>query len=270
MKQRLRIVDAFTDQPFSGNPAAVVVLDEVAPDAWMAVLAREMNLSETAFVVRDGAPDGGFGLRWFTPRVEVNLCGHATLAAAHCLFEDGLVGAAHFATRGGALTVNRASDGSLTMDFPAAPAAKIDDSQGLAAALGAPLLWAGRAHIDQLLAVVADETAVRSVAPDLVALAQFDVDGVIVTAVADAGSGYDFVSRMFAPRVGIPEDPVTGSSHTVLGPYWAGQLGKDSLVALQVSDRAGRVGVEVRGDRVLLTGRATTVLDGTVVGAAAR
>jgi len=170
----------------------------------------------------------------------------------------------------GALTVNRASDGSLTMDFPAAPAAKIDDSQGLAAALGAPLLWAGRAHIDQLLAVVADETAVRSVAPDLVALAQFDVDGVIVTAVADAGSGYDFVSRMFAPRVGIPEDPVTGSSHTVLGPYWAGQLGKDSLVALQVSDRAGRVGVEVRGDRVLLTGRATTVLDGTVVGASAR
>jgi PhzF family phenazine biosynthesis protein len=263
---RLRTVDAFTDQPFTGNPAAVVVLDEAPPDEWMAALAREMNLSETAFVIRGSLPDADFRLRWFTPTMEVDLCGHATLASAHCLLEDGVTSPIRFATRSGVLTVSRQQDGSLAMDFPAAPALEVHAVAGMAEALGASVKWTGRSRggVDFLVALLADELTVRELSPDLARVATFDASGIVVTAAADRGREYAFVSRVFAPRAGIPEDPVTGSSHAVLAPFWAERLGRTSLVGMQVSSRSGLVGVELRGDRVAISGRAVTVLDGVV------
>jgi PhzF family phenazine biosynthesis protein len=263
---RLRTVDAFTDQPFSGNPAAVVVLDEAPPDEWMAALAREMNLSETAFVIRAALPDADFRLRWFTPTTEVDLCGHATLASGHCLLEDGVTSPIRFATRSGVLTVTRQPDGSLAMDFPAAPAVQVDAVAEVAGALGTRVKWTGRSRggVDFLVALLDDEVTVRELRPDLARVAGVDASGVIVTAAADLGREYAFVSRVFAPRAGIPEDPVTGSSHAVLGPFWAERLGRTSLVGMQVSSRSGLVGVELRGDRVAISGRAVTVLDGIV------
>ena len=263
---RLRTVDAFTDRAFSGNPAAVVVLDETPPDGWMSALAREMNLSETAFVIREVLPDADFRLRWFTPMMEVDLCGHATLASAHCLLEDGVIGPIRFATRSGVLIVSRQADGSLSMDFPAAPAAEVDAVPGMAEALGAAVKWTGRSRggIDFLLGLLADELTVRELSPDLAGVAGLDASGVIVTASADTGRPYAFVSRVFAPNAGIPEDPVTGSSHAVLSPFWSERLGLTALVGLQVSARSGLVGVELRGDRVAVSGRAVTVLDGVL------
>jgi PhzF family phenazine biosynthesis protein len=263
---RLRTVDAFTDRPFAGNPAAVVVLDQAPRDDWMAALAREMNLSETAFVIREALPDADFRLRWFTPTMEVDLCGHATLASAHCLLEDGVSSPIRFATRSGVLTVSRLADGSLSMDFPAAPAVQVDAVPGMAEALGAPVEWTGRSRggIDFLVGLLADELTVRELSPDLAAVASLDASGVIVTAAADPGRAYAFVSRVFAPKAGIPEDPVTGSSHAVLARFWAERLGRTSLVGMQVSARSGLVGVELRGERVAVSGRAVTVLDGVV------
>jgi PhzF family phenazine biosynthesis protein len=263
---RVRTVDAFTDRPFTGNPAAVVVLDEAPPDDWMAALAREMNLSETAFVIREALPDADFRLRWFTPAMEADLCGHATLASAQCLLDDGVTSPIRFATRSGVLTVSRQPDGSLSMDFPASQAVPVDAVPGMAEALGAPVEWTGRSHggNDFLVGRLANELTVRELSPDLAGLARLDASGVIVTAAADPGRAYDFVSRVFAPNAGIPEDPVTGSSHTVLAPYWADRLGRTSLVGLQTSARSGLVGVELRGDRVAISGRAVTVLDGVL------
>jgi PhzF family phenazine biosynthesis protein len=263
---RLRTVDAFTDRPFTGNPAAVVVLDEAPPDDWMAALAQEMNLSETAFVIRAALPDADFRLRWFTPTMEVDLCGHATLASAHCLLEDGVTSPIRFATRSGVLTVTRQPDGSLVMDFPAAPAIQVDAVPGMAEALGTRVEWTGRSRggVDFLVALLADELTVRELSPDLAGVASLDASGVIVTAAADPGRAYAFVSRVFAPRAGIPEDPVTGSSHAVLAPFWAARLGRTSLLGMQVSSRSGLVGVDLRGDRVAISGRAVTVLDGVV------
>jgi PhzF family phenazine biosynthesis protein len=263
---RLRTVDAFTEQPFTGNPAAVVVLNEAPPDAWMAALAREMNLSETAFVIREVLPDADFRLRWFTPTMEVELCGHATLASAHCLLEDGVSSPIRFATRSGVLTVSRLQDGSLEMDFPAVPAVPVDAMSGMAEALGTPVQWTGRSRggIDFLVGLLADEGTVRDLHPNLAGVASLGASGVIVTAAADLGHAYDFVSRVFAPSAGIPEDPVTGSSHAILAPFWAERLGRTSLVGRQVSARSGLVGVELRGDRVAVSGRAVTVLDGVV------
>ena len=258
-------MDAFTDEPFSGNPAAVLVLDEAPPDEWMAAVARETSVPDTGFVIREKSADADFRIRWFTPTVEVDLCGHATLASAHCLLEDGVEGPIRFASRSGILTVSRLPDGSLAMDFPASPPTQIPTQNTVAEALGVPLKWTGRTDNEFfLLALVADETSVRGLSPDLAAVGALDASAVIVTAVADSGHGYDFVSRLFAPKVGIPEDPVTGSAHTVLAPFWADRLGRTSLVGLQASPRSGLVGVELAGDRVTITGRAITVFDGTL------
>jgi predicted PhzF superfamily epimerase YddE/YHI9 len=261
---RLRTVDAFADRPFSGNPAAVLVLDEMPPDGWMRAIAGELNLSETAFVVSEELPDADFRLRWFTPAVEVELCGHATLAAAHCLLDDGFAPPIRFATRSGVLTIARAADASLAMDFPARPAVPIAEPPGLVTALGAFPEWVGRGGTDDLLVLLADEATLRELTPDIGALAEVPARGVIVTAAAEPGADHDFVSRFFAPNVGVPEDPVTGSTHTVLAPFWAERLGQPRLVGLQASARSGLVGVELRGDRVLLSGRAVTILDGTL------
>ena len=268
---RLRTVDAFTDRPYTGNPAAVLVLEEQRPDEWMAAVARETNLSDTGFVIREEIPDADYRLRWFTPTVEVDLCGHATLASAHCLFEDGVRAPIRFATRSGVLTVDRRPDGSLAMDFPVWPSAEVDARRAVSDALRAPVEWTGlTANGAFLLALMADEDAVRGLDPDLGAVSRLDSSvGLIPTASADPGRPYDFVSRVFAPQAGIPEDPVTGSAHTVLAPYWAERLGRTSLLGLQASSRSGLVGVELNGDRVTITGRAVTVFDGAFSTAAA-
>ncbi len=264
---RIRTVDAFADNAFCGNPAGVVVLGSYPADAWMQSLATEMNLSETAFVVAVDDPDADFRLRWFTPVSEVDLCGHATLGAAHCLFSDSVDGPIRFSTRSGVLTVSQAGDG-LTMDFPARPAVRIDAPDGLAAALGAEPVWTGLGGTDDVLCELADEATVRALTPDTTALARIEARGVIVTAAAATGGDYDFVSRFFAPREGIAEDPVTGSAHTVLAPYWTERLGRNPLTGFQASRRGGRIGVEVIGDRVVLSGRAVLIVDGVLSGEA--
>jgi PhzF family phenazine biosynthesis protein len=270
---RIRIIDAFTDQAFRGNPAAVCVLDgDTWPDeTWMQRLANEMNLSETAFAVRsaDGVTD--YGLRWFTPVYEVNLCGHATLATAHALHGDrGTPATVRFASRSGVLVAQSFDDGAITLDFPASPTTEAPVPEGLADALGVEVCethYTG--ELGDRLVVVTDELAVRSLRPDFGAVARIerdnDIRGLIVTAQAEE---YDFVSRFFAPTGGIPEDPVTGSAHTALAPFWGARLGKTVLVGLQASARTGVVRTEVRGDRVLLTGTAVTVLDGVLQGSA--
>jgi PhzF family phenazine biosynthesis protein len=267
---RIRIIDAFADRPFAGNPAAVCLLAATGwPDeAWMQRVAAELNLSETAFA--HPLPPGGdadWGLRWFTPTVETNLCGHATLATAHALHSDRPgTGTVRFGSlRSGVLVAHTRPDGAITLDFPAAPAAEVPVPDGLAEVLGAePQATYRTGALGDLLAVLPDEQAVRGLAPDLPALARLirrdDLRGVIVT--AEAAGDYDFVSRFFAPADGIPEDPVTGSAHTALAPYWSARLGRDDLVGLQASARTGVVRTGVRGDRVHLTGRAVTVLDG--------
>jgi PhzF family phenazine biosynthesis protein len=255
-------VDAFTDQPFSGNPAAVCLLPSSREDAWMQDVAREMNLAETAFLVR--RPDG-FDLRWFTPMIEVDLCGHATLASAHVLWEEGHLDpskTATFHTRSGILTGTRTDD-LIWLDFPATPDRPETDTAALARSLGVPIRYLGRTTFDYL-AEVASAQDVRSVAPDMAALAKLTVRGVIVTARADE-SDYDFISRYFAPGVGIPEDPVTGSAHCGLGPFWASRLGKNELRGYQASARGGRVHVQVDGTRVHLGGHAITVLRGELL-----
>jgi PhzF family phenazine biosynthesis protein len=266
---RIRIVDAFTDRPFAGNPAAVVVLaDDRFPDEQrMRLLAAELNLSETAFAHR--LPAGGaarWALRWFTPATEVKLCGHATLATAHVLFTTGEDdGTVTFATHSGVLTAARGVGGAITLDFPTAPISEVTPPAELAAALGTtPVRAYGTGpNTDDLLVEVADERTVRGLAPDFAALGRLDARGVIVTAAAaDPAAGYDYVSRFFGPAVGIPEDPVTGSAHTALAPLWSARLGRPDLTGLQASARTGLVGTSLRGDRVLLTGTAVTVIDG--------
>jgi len=265
-------VDAFTDRPFAGNPAAVCVLDGPVATSWMQHIAAEMNLAETAFLVPDSEADGG--LRWFTPMVEVDLCGHATLASAHVLWESGRLdrsAPARFSTRSGLLTARLAPDGWITLDFPALPisAATPAVADLLPRALGldpAAIVAARRGGLD-LLVEVASAAVVRSTRPDFARLAAIDVRGVIVTARSDTPEA-DFVSRFFGPRVGVPEDPVTGSAHCALGPYWADKLGKTSLVGYQASSRGGIVRVTVAGDRVFLGGQAVTVLRGELTAGA--
>ena len=262
MSQRIVQVDAFADRPFVGNPAAVCVLSGPRDDAWMQAVALEMNLSETAFLVEE---EGGFHLRWFTPTVEVDLCGHATLASAHVLWEDGHLppGApANFRTRSGWLSATKA-DGWITLDFPATPVEREVDPSEIASALGVPVRSAWKGRFD-VLAEVESEAALRSIAPDFGRLMTVDARGIIVTARAES-AGFDFVSRFFGPKVGVPEDPVTGSAHCTLGPYWAERLGRPEMVAFQASSRGGVVRVKLEGDRVHLGGRAVTVLRGTLV-----
>ena len=259
-------VDAFTAQPFRGNPAVVCVLarpsSEAGDAAWMQDVAREMNLSETAFVHKQR---DGFSLRWFTPALEVELCGHATLASAHVLYEIGLLAPgeqARFHTLSGLLTAERNGD-EIVLDFPATPPKAVDVPPGLIEALGVEPLYVGMSSFDYLIEV-ATEDVVRGLKPDFAALRSLDTRGVMVTSIASS-EGYDFVSRFFAPGAGIDEDPVTGSAHCCLGPFWQERLGLDGMLAYQASARGGMVRVCVKGDRVHLGGRAVTVLRGELV-----
>jgi len=269
---KIRIVDAFTDRPFAGNPAGVVILEPGAfpEDDRLQLVASEVNLSETAFALP--LPPGGdadWALRWFTPATEVDLCGHATLATAHVLHTTGAAsGTVRHATRSGVLRTTAHDDGTLTLDFPTAPLTPVSAPPGLADALGAtPLsLHDTGEHVGDLLVELPDEAAVRALRPDFTALAGCSRRGVIATApAADPTSGYDFVSRGFFPAVGIDEDPVTGSAHTALAPFWAARFGRHDLVGLQASARSGLVRASLRGARTLLTGSAITVIDGELL-----
>ncbi len=257
---RITQVDAFTDKPFAGNPAAVCVLPGARGERWMQDVAREMNLSETAFLVPQA---DGFDLRWFTPTVEVDLCGHATLASAHVLWETGQLAAdaqARFHTRSGLLTALRRGDW-IELDFPARPITELTaPPEAVVRALDVAPVFVGRTKDDYVMEL-ADEAAVRRVNPDFTQLKRADLRGVIVTAQATT-DGYDFVSRFFVPGAGIDEDPVTGAAHCVLGPYWQGRLQKNEFTAYQASARGGVVRVRVGGERVYLGGQAVTVLRG--------
>ncbi|HGY9626244.1 PhzF family phenazine biosynthesis protein [Pseudomonas juntendi] len=253
-------VDAFSATPFGGNPAAVVPLECWLPDETLQRVAEENNLSETAYFVRNGE---AFDLRWFTPSVEVDLCGHATLAAAWVLFEQLGEQAAvlRFNTRSGELRVSRGSDGLLAMDFPAKQPVAVDVPEGLLEALGLNSVRAVY-RTDDYVVVIDDAALLEPLAPDFVALGAFDVRGIAVTA---PGRGFDFVTRWFGPRVGVNEDPVTGSAHTSLAPYWAERLGKRSLICEQGGRRKGQLWCEVPGNgRVIISGRGALYLRGVI------
>lgn len=261
MEIPIYVVDAFADRPFAGNPAAVCLLDEPMDAGWMQQVAREMNLSETAFLQRQ---EDGFGLRWFTPTVEVDLCGHATLAGAHVLWTTGYLWTseeARFHTHSGVLTA-RQVDGWIELNFPAVQAKPASPEPGLIEALGVDALHVGRNQFDYLVEVASEE-ALRQMQPNHSLLRRLPVRGVMVTSRSDRGR-YDFVSRFFAPGSGIDEDPVTGSAHCCLAPYWAERLGKDEMTGYQASPRGGVVRVRVEGDRVILGGQAVMVLRGTL------
>jgi PhzF family phenazine biosynthesis protein len=262
MAQDIFQVDAFTDKPFAGNPAAVCVLTEAADEAWMQHLANEMNLSETAFLVPQG---DGYNLRWFTPAVEVELCGHATLASAHILWEQDFLAPenpARFYTRSGLLGAVR-KDAWIELDFPAEPEKQTEIPQDLFKALGTPAQYVGKNRFDFILEFESAEM-VRKMSPDFTLLSKLSARGFIVTSRSDAGV-YDFVSRFFAPAAGVNEDPVTGSAHCCLGPYWARKLGKNELTGYQASARGGVVKVRVGDDRVYIAGQAVTVMRGTLL-----
>lgn len=277
MSIRLRIIDAFASgAAFSGNPAAVCILDgdEWPDEGWMGSVGAEMRMPMTAFALRlRGDAGAGWGLRWFLASgAEESYCGHATLATASALFGDGLAaGEVRFRTRAGVLGALEREDGAVTLDFPAASIEPRSAPDGLAEALGGAHLVAvhGTGALRDLLVVLADEAAVRAVLPDAAAIAQITVRegcrGVIATAAADAATDADFVSRCFDPADGLDEDEATGSAHTALAPYWSAQLGRARLDALQVSPRTAVMTTEVAGDRVLLTGRAVVVLDGALL-----
>ncbi len=249
-------VDAFTSEKFKGNPAAVCLLEKPADPQWMQDVAAEMNLSETAFV---SPRSDGFDLRWFTPTQEENLCGHATLASAHVLFEQGLLKnePANFFTKSGKLVVNK-RDSEYEMRFPAEPATEMPAPPILLRTLGVSPVFTGQNRMD-VLVHIPDEDTVRNLNPNFYELEQIPVRGIIVTA-ESSDPKYDFISRFFAPRSGIPEDPVTGSAHCCLGPYWADRLGKTDLVGYQASRRGGQVGVAVNPEHVVLIGQAITIL----------
>ncbi len=254
-------IDAFTDRPFTGNPAAVCLLDRQRDAAWMQAVAAEMNLSETAFVRRLA---DGFELRWFTPKFEVDLCGHATLASAHALWSTDAVAAGdhiHFHTKSGILSAAQVGD-HIELDFPATPPEPCAPPDGLLTALPSEPQYVGRTKFDALL-LLADAAAVRTLRPDFRRLAKIPTRGVIVTAASD-DPRYDFISRFFAPAAGVDEDPVTGSAHCALGPFWSQRLGKPRVVGYQASQRGGVVRVEPRGMRVTLAGQAVTVLRGSL------
>jgi PhzF family phenazine biosynthesis protein len=260
MSARMIQVDAFSAKPFAGNPAAVCVMEGAADEAWMRNVAREMNLSETAFLYPENS---GYRLRWLTPAVEVDLCGHATLASAHVLWEGGHIdkdAEARFYTRSGLLTC-RLQGEWIEMNFPAKLAEKAEAPPQLVEALGAHLLFTGRNQFDYLVEVQ-DEEALRGLQPNHHLLRQLPVRGVIVTCRSKA---YDFVSRFFAPGSGVDEDPVTGSAHTALAPFWGERLGKKEMTGYQASPRGGVVKVRVEGDRVYLSGQAVTVLRGEIL-----
>jgi PhzF family phenazine biosynthesis protein len=260
MTIELHQVDAFTDRPFAGNPAAVCFPDAAVDEAWLQRVAAEMNLSETAFLWPAG---DAWRLRWLTPKVEVDLCGHATLAASHVLWDTGRLAkdeVARFHTRSGELRAARLADGRIELDFPATPPRPEDAPSGLLPALGLERADVLETRFDYLVVVDA-EAIVRGLAPDYRALRGLGVRGVIVSARAET-AGLDIVSRFFAPGAGVDEDPVTGSAHCALAPYWSGRLGRTVLSAYQASPRGGALELELRGDRVALRGHAVTVLRG--------
>ncbi len=250
-------VDAFTDEPFKGNPAGVCLLSSAAEGSWMQKVAQEMNLSETAFLY---SVEGGYNLRWFTPKVEVELCGHGTLATAHVLFGDGHQPpdtVLRFQTKSGELTARK--DGSwIELDFPATPAQQTPVPPGLVESLGVSPRFVGKNKLDFLIEADSD-AEVRECVPDFGELARLGVQGVIVTA-RDSSGNFDFISRGFFPGSGINEDPVTGSAHCVLAPYWAAQLGKVEFTAHQASQRGGVLRLKLKDDRVLIAGQAVTVM----------
>jgi PhzF family phenazine biosynthesis protein len=255
-------VDAFTDKPFGGNPAALCILSERRDEEWMRNVAGEMNLSETAFLYRQAV---GFNLRWFTPTVEVDLCGHATLASAHVLWESGYLKPderAYFFTRSGLLTAEL-KGGWVEMDFPSEPEELANPPDELIKALGLEPKYVGKNRFDYLIEVESEQI-VRNVRPDFRLLATLPVRGVMVTSLSDC-KDYDFVSRFFAPCSGIDEDPATGSAHCCLGPFWKKRLDKDQFIAYQASSRGGVIRVRLAGDRVYLAGQAVTVMHGEIV-----
>lgn len=255
-------VDAFTDDAFAGNPAAVCLLDGPRNERWMQSVANEMNLSETAFLIKR---DDGFDLRWFTPEAEVELCGHATLASAHVLWEEDILGkqeAARFHTRSGLLSATR-KEGWIEMDFPAELQKPAIAPPALTRALGTTPVYIGKNRFDYLVELESEDV-LRNLHPDFSVLKTVPARGVIVTAPSDS-KDYDFVSRFFAPAIGINEDPVTGSAHCCLGPYWQKRLKKDFFTAYQASRRGGIVRVNVQGDRVMLSGQAVTVFRGELI-----
>jgi predicted PhzF superfamily epimerase YddE/YHI9 len=264
MAVRIVQVDAFTAEPFGGNPAGVCMLDRWAPEGWMQAVAAEMNLSETAFLVRRGS---GFEIRYFTPTVEVPLCGHATLASAHLLWEEGVVALDEMIAlqaKGGELAAGREGEW-VRLDFPAIPASRAEIPGGLSEALGAEILGAYRSWENGYLVELGGVTTVRDLEPDFTRLRPFGP--INVTAAGDTREGCDFVSRFFAPSLGIDEDPVTGVAHCSLAPFWAQRLGKDEMVGHQLSRRGGVVKVRARGERVDILGQAVTVMRGEIVGA---
>lgn len=262
----LYIVDAFTDRPFSGNPASICLLDRWPSDRWLAQVAAEMNHSETAFITRRA--EGGFQLRWFTPAVEVALCGHATLAAAAVLWQAGWASpdeTIQFATLSGVLTAARRGP-LIELDFPLKPVEEAAPPPGLLESLGVRSTFVGRSQFDYLVEVDSEET-LQAIAPDFRQLASVECRGVIVTA-ATSRAGFHFVSRFFAPAAGVDEDPVTGSAHCTLADHWRRRLGREDFRARQVSARGGELEVCIRGQRVLLRGAATIVLTGQLSDAA--
>jgi PhzF family phenazine biosynthesis protein len=261
MTVQLFQVDAFSDQPFGGNPAAVCLLSQPQAGEWMQAVAGEMNLSETAFV---WPVENGYSLRWFTPQIEVDLCGHATIASAHAMWTENVVPQEQpisFQTRSGTLTAKRSAD-LIELDFPATPPTECESTKTLQESLGVNPSFVGRTKFDSFV-VVDSEEVVRSLKPDFRKLAEVASRGVIVTS-RSSSSDFDFVSRFFAPAAGIDEDPVTGSAHCALAPYWSNLLGKTSMIAYQASTRGGIVRVNHQADRVILGGQAVTVLRGAL------
>jgi PhzF family phenazine biosynthesis protein len=258
MSVRIVQVDAFANRPFAGNPAAVCLLQQARSEQWMRDVAREMNLSETAYLTPQ---NGGYNLRWFTPTVEIDLCGHATLASAHVLWQEGHLPAAQqarFHTRSGLLLADRRGEW-IELNFPSNSASPAEPPSGLLPALGVPRAeFVGKNAFDYFVEVDS-EAALRALQPDYSFLRKLPVRGIIVTS-RSATPEFDFVSRFFAPGAGVDEDPVTGSAHTALGPYWAERLGKRELTAFQASPRGGVVRVRTEGDRVVLGGQAVTVM----------
>lgn len=261
---RIIQVDAFTDIPFCGNPAAVCVLPQPREPDWMQKVAREMNLSETAFLVRR-TEEAAFDLRWFTPVAEVDLCGHATLASAHALWEENHVqkgSRIRFYTNSGILTAGT-DDDWIILDFPAEPPEEITPPAPLTEALRAIPVYTGKNRMDYI-AELEDAAVLRNLQPNITLLESLGMRGIIVTARSD-DKNFDFISRFFAPRFGVPEDPVTGSAHSCLGPYWMQRLGKSDMVGYQASARGGVIRVKVCGSRVQIGGKAVTVLRAVLV-----
>ena len=256
---RIYQVDAFTDKPFRGNPAGVCILESKPTDKWMQDIASEMNLAETAFLL---PMDDGYSLRWFTPNSEIDLCGHATLASAHILSEKGYIiegREVNFFTKSGLLTAV-SDDGWIRLNFPATPEKKVEAPVGLVEALDIEPLYVGKSVFNYIIEVETEDI-VRNLKPDFTKLLRIDMHGVIVTA---KSKEYDFASRFFAPAIGIFEDSVTGSAHCCLGPYWKNRLGKNEFIAYQASSRGGELRVRVLDDRVLISGKAVTILEGEI------